>query len=140
MKMNNIILKTTTQIVFFIIFLFSIHIFLAGHFAPGGGFVGGLLTASALVLLLVTYDLKTVQKLVPINYMTLTAIGLFLALGTASISAILGDAFFKHYFDHFDLPLLGDTELHTAMIFDLGVYFVVVGVTMIIIQSIGGDE
>ncbi|GEK34683.1 Na(+)/H(+) antiporter subunit B [Kurthia sibirica] len=140
MKMNNVILKTTTQVVFFIIFLFSIHIFLAGHFAPGGGFVGGLLTASALVLLLLTYDLKTVKNLLPINYMTLTAVGLLLALGTASLSAFFGEAFFMHYFDHFNIPLLGDTELHTAMIFDLGVYFVVVGVTMIIIQSIGGDE
>lgn len=140
MKMNNVILKTTSQVIFFIIFLFSIHIFLAGHFAPGGGFVGGLLMSCALVLLLLTYDIKTVQNLLPINYMTLTAIGLFLALGTACISAFFGEAFFKHYFDHFHLPLLGDTELHTAMIFDLGVYFVVVGVTMIIIQSIGEDK
>lgn len=140
MKLNNVILKTTTQVVFFMIFLFSIHIFFAGHFSPGGGFVGGLLTASALVLLLLTYDLKTVQQLLPINYTTMTAIGLLLSLGTAATSAFLGDAFFKHYFDHFTLPLLGDTELHTAMLFDLGVYLVVVGVTMIIIQSIGGDE
>lgn len=140
MKLNNVILKTTTQVIFFIIFLFSIHIFLAGHFAPGGGFVGGLLTASALILLLLTYDVKTVTNLLPINYTTLTAIGLLLALSTASISAFAGEAFFKHYFDHFHLPLLGDTELHTAMLFDLGVYFVVVGVTMIIIQSIGEDD
>ncbi|MGL6032773.1 MAG: Na(+)/H(+) antiporter subunit B [Kurthia gibsonii] len=140
MKLNNVILKTTTQVVFFMIFLFSIHIFFAGHFSPGGGFVGGLLTASALVLLLLTYDLKTVQQLLPINYTTMTAIGLLLSLGTAAMSAFLGDAFFKHYFDHFTLPLFGDTELHTAMLFDLGVYLVVVGVTMIIIQSIGGDE
>ncbi|MBQ0138506.1 MAG: Na(+)/H(+) antiporter subunit B [Kurthia sp.] len=140
MKLNNVILKTTTQVIFFIIFLFSIHIFLAGHFAPGGGFVGGLLTASALILLLLTYDIKTVTSLLPINYTTLTAVGLLLALGTASISAFAGEAFFKHYFDHFHLPLLGDTELHTAMLFDLGVYFVVVGVTMIIIQSIGEDD
>ncbi|GEK30205.1 Na(+)/H(+) antiporter subunit B [Kurthia zopfii] len=140
MKMNNVILKTTVQVSFFIIFLFSIHIFLAGHFAPGGGFVGGLLTASALVLLLLTYDIKTVQKLLPINYMMMTAVGLALALGTASISVFFGDAFFKHYFSHFEIPLLGNTELHTAMLFDSGVYLVVVGVTMIIIQSIGGDE
>ncbi len=72
--------------------------------------------------------------------MTLTAIGLALALLTACISAFAGEAFFTHYFDYFTLPLLGKTELHTAMLFDTGVYLVVVGVTMIIIQSIGGDE
>ncbi|MFD2867030.1 monovalent cation/H+ antiporter subunit B [Kurthia sp. 3B1D] len=140
MKLNNVIMRTMTQMVFFIIFLFSIHIFLAGHFAPGGGFVGGLLMSCAIVLLLITFDLKTVQTLLPINYMTLTAIGLALALLTACISAFAGEAFFTHYFDYFTLPLLGKTELHTAMLFDTGVYLVVVGVTMIIIQSIGGDE
>ena len=140
MKLNNVIMRTMTQMVFFIIFLFSIHIFLAGHFAPGGGFVGGLLMSCAIVLLLITFDLKTVQTLLPINYMTLTAIGLALALLTACISAFAGEAFFTHYVDYFTLPLLGKTELHTAMLFDTGVYLVVVGVTMIIIQSIGGDE
>lgn len=140
MKLNNVIMRTMTQMVFFIIFLFSIHIFLAGHFAPGGGFVGGLLMSCAIVLLLITFDLKTVQTLLPINYMMLTAIGLALALLTACISAFAGEAFFTHYFDYFTLPLLGKTELHTAMLFDTGVYLVVVGVTMIIIQSIGGDE
>ena len=140
MKLNNVIMRTMTQMVFVIIFLFSIHIFLAGHFAPGGGFVGGLLMSCAIVLLLITFDLKTVQTLLPINYMTLTAIGLALALLTACISAFAGEAFFTHYFDYFTLPLLGKTELHTAMLFDTGVYLVVVGVTMIIIQSIGGDE
>ncbi|MGE7920295.1 Na(+)/H(+) antiporter subunit B [Viridibacillus sp. NPDC093762] len=140
MKTNDVILKTTTHVVFFIIFLFSIHIFLAGHFAPGGGFVGGLLTSSAIVLLLLVYDIKTVQKLLPINYTIMTASGLVLALGTASIGMFLGKPFFKHYFDHFYLPLIGDTELHTAMLFDTGVYLVVVGVTLTIIQSIGGDD
>ena len=38
------------------------------------------------------------------------------------------------------IPLLGETSLHTAMLFDTGVYLVVVGVTMTIIQTIGGDE
>ena len=52
MKTNDVILQTTTKFVFFIIFLFSVHIFFAGHYTPGGGFVGGLLTAGAIVLLL----------------------------------------------------------------------------------------
>ena len=140
MNQNNVILNTLTYVVFFMIFLFSIHIFLAGHFAPGGGFVGGLLMASGLLLLYVTFDLETVRKMLPINYSILVAVGLLFALGTASIGLVVGDAFFTHYFNHFQLPLLGDSELHTAMLFDTGVYLVVVGVTMMIIESIGGDQ
>lgn len=140
MKLNNVIVRSLSQIIFFLIFLLSIHVFLAGHFAPGGGFVGGLLMSCAIVLLLITYDVKTVQQLLPINYVVLTAIGLALALLTACIAMFTGEAFFTHYFNYFHIPLLGDTELHTAMLFDTGVYFVVVGVTMIIIESIGGER
>ncbi|MFX3675338.1 MAG: Na(+)/H(+) antiporter subunit B [Paenisporosarcina sp.] len=140
MKTNDVILQTTTKIIFFIIFLFSIHIFFAGHYAPGGGFVGGLLTASGIVLLLLAFDLKTVMKALPINYTVMTALGLLLALGTAAGSIVFNVPFFTHAFEYFDLPLLGKQSLHTAMLFDTGVYLVVVGVTMTIIQSIGEDD
>ncbi len=122
------------------IFFFSVHIFFAGHYTPGGGFVGGLLTASAIVLLILAYDLKTVQHVLPINYTYMTAIGLILALGTAAFPMFRGDPFFTHYFDYYTLPLIGKTSLHTAALFDLGVFLVVVGVTMTIIQTIGEDE
>ncbi|MET3576930.1 Na(+)/H(+) antiporter subunit B [Bhargavaea ullalensis] len=140
MRNSDVIIQTTTKVVFFMIFLFSIHIFFAGHYSPGGGFVGGLLTASALVLLLLAFDIKTVRKALPFNYTFIIAIGLLLALGTASISILSGEPFFTHAFDDFRLPLFGLTSLHTAMLFDLGVYLVVVGATMTIILSIGSDD
>jgi len=140
MRTNDIIIQFTAKIVFFIIFFFSIHIFLAGHYTPGGGFVGGLLTSSAIVLLVLAFDLNTVRHVLPINYTYLTAIGLLLALATAAFPMFVGKPFFTHFFDHFNLPLLGKQSLHTAMLFDSGVYLVVVGVTMTIIQTIGEDE
>ncbi|MGE7843401.1 Na(+)/H(+) antiporter subunit B [Lysinibacillus sp. NPDC093712] len=140
MKTNDVIIQFTAKIVFFIIFFFSIHIFLAGHYTPGGGFVGGLLTSSAIVLLVLAFDLNTVRKVLPINYTYLTATGLLLALATAAFPMFLGKPFFTHFFDYFELPLLGKQSLHTAMLFDSGVYLVVVGVTMTIIQTIGEDE
>ena len=140
MRTNNLILQFTSKIVFFMIFFFAVHIFFAGHYTPGGGFVGGLLMASAIVLLVIAYDLKTVQKILPLNYMYVTATGLILALGTAAFPMFNNDPFFTHYFDYFTLPLIGKTSLHTAALFDLGVFLVVVGVTMTIIQTIGEDE
>ena len=140
MRTNNVILQFTAKIVFFIIFFFAVHIFFAGHYTPGGGFVGGLLASSAIVLLIIAFDLKTVKTILPINYIIMTAIGLVLALGTASIAMFDDKPFFTHYFDYFTLPIIGKTSLHTAALFDLGVFLVVVGVTMTIIQSIGEDE
>ncbi len=140
MKANNLILQFTSKIIFFIIFFFAVHIFFAGHYTPGGGFVGGLLMASAIVLLVISFDLKTVQTILPINYMYMTATGLIVAVGTAAFPMLLNKPFFTHFFDYFTLPLIGKTSLHTAALFDLGVFLVVVGVTMTIIQTIGEDE
>lgn len=140
MRTNNLILQFTSKFVFFMIFFFAVHIFFAGHYTPGGGFVGGLLMASAIVLLVIAYDLKTVQMILPLNYMYMTAVGLILAVGTAAFPMFLGKPFFTHYYDYFHLPLIGKTSLHTAALFDLGVFLVVVGVTMTIIQTIGEDE
>lgn len=140
MRTNDVMLQTATKVVTFIILMFAVHIFFAGHYTPGGGFVGGLLTTSAIVLLMLAFDIKTVKKILPLNYVTMTAIGLLLALATAAASIIFDVPFFTHAYDYFDLPLFGKTSLHSAMLFDAGVYLVVVGVTMTIIQTIGEDE
>ncbi len=140
MRTNDVMLQTATKVVTFIILMFAVHIFFAGHYTPGGGFVGGLLTASAIVLLMLAFDIPTIKKILPINYVVLTAVGLLIAIATASASIIFDVPFFTHAYDYFDLPLFGETSLHSALLFDIGVYLVVVGVTMTIIQTIGEDE
>jgi multicomponent Na+:H+ antiporter subunit B len=139
-KTNNIILETAIKLLLFFIVLFSVYIFTAGHYYPGGGFIGGLMTAGAIILLLITYDIKTVQQILPVNYRIITAIGLLFAIGTSAGAIFFDVPFLTHAFTHVDLPVLGDLSLHTATLFDLGVYFVVVGVTMTIILTIGEDE
>lgn len=140
MKTNDIILQTTTKVVALVIILFSIRLFFSGHYFTGGGFVGGLMTSAALVLIMIAFDLKTVSWMLPINFRILIGIGLLTAVSTGLIAVFKGDPFLTHYYAYFDLPLLGKTSLHTAALFDLGVYLVVVGVTMTIIKSIGESE
>ncbi|MCM3213108.1 Na(+)/H(+) antiporter subunit B [Niallia taxi] len=140
MKTNDVILQTTTKIVLFIILIFSVFIFFTGHYTPGGGFIGGLLTSGAIVLLLLAFDLKTVKKILPFNYMYMIAAGLLFSIGTGAGAMLFNVPFLTHAYTHIDIPILGELSLHTATIFDLGVFLVVVGVTMTIIQTIGGDE
>ncbi|MDN7243613.1 Na(+)/H(+) antiporter subunit B [Planococcus sp. N028] len=140
MRTNDVMLQTVSKVAVFIILMFAVNIFFAGHYTPGGGFVGGLLTASAIVLLMLAFDIETVKKIIPFNYVTMVAVGLLLALGTASAAIFFNVPFFTHAYDYFNLPLFGETSLHSAALFDLGVYLVVVGVTMTIIQTIGEDE
>lgn len=140
MKTNDIILQTVTKVVSFIILMFALHIFFAGHNNPGGGFVGGLLTSGAIVLLLLAYDIKTVANSLPIDFKIMVAVGLLFAVGTGLGSFLFDVPFLTHAFGDFTLPLLGKTHLHTAVLFDIGVYLVVVGSTLTIIQTIGEGE
>lgn len=119
---------------------FSIYVLFAGHNNPGGGFIGGLITASALILLYIAFDLQSVRDIIPVDFKKLAATGVLIALLTGVASLVLNIPFLSQAFTYVDLPFLGKTELATAMIFDLGVYLAVLGTTMTIITSISEDD
>ena len=81
-----------------------------------------------------------VERVLPINYRKLIAIGVSIAFLTGLGSFLFGAPFLSQAFGYFYLPLFGKTELTTAMLFDLGVYLAVIGVTMNIILTIGRDD
>lgn len=139
MRGNDVIVRTGTKWLSFIIILFSFFIFMSGHNNPGGGFIGGLMAAGALVLVAVAFGTKVLCRLLPLNYRLVTAAGLLIAVLTGVGSFIFDVPFLTHTFGIYHLPVLGETELATATLFDLGVYLTVVGVTMTIILTIGED-
>lgn len=98
------------------------------------------MTAAALLLLYVSFDLKTIKRVIPFNYTTMIAVGMLFAIGTGVNSMLFGYPFLTQFFDYFELPILGKTELTTALPFDLGVYLVVVGVTLLSILTIAEDD
>lgn len=139
-KSNDVMIKTATRWVTFIILAFSIYLLLAGHNAPGGGFIGGLMTTSAILLMYLSFDMKTLKKAIPFDFTKLIGVGLLLAALTGVVSMVLGYPFLTHFFDYFQLPVLGEAELTTALPFDFGVYFVVVGAALTIILTIAEDD
>ncbi|MBM6618337.1 Na(+)/H(+) antiporter subunit B [Bacillus suaedaesalsae] len=140
MRTNDLILKTTTNIIVFIILAFSFKLFLAGHNMPGGGFIGGLMTAGALILMYITYGIAPIKKMTRISFIFLIGLGLAIAVATGIGSFFFDQPFLSHTDDYFYLPILGKTHLATAVLFDIGVYLTVVGVTMTIILSIAEDR
>lgn len=139
-QQNNLIFQSLAIILAIISFLFSIQIYFTGHFNPGGGFIGGLICTSGLTILLLAFDVQQVKKWLPINYLSLSGIGLIISILTGAHAMLTNNNFFKHHFTHIHFPILGDLELHTAAIFDLGVYLIVVGVLMTIILSMLEDR
>lgn len=123
-----------------ILFAFSLYLFFAGHNHPGGGFIAGLMTASAFALIYMIFGQSTARKVMRFSYPVLIALGILLAAATGMIGPLVGDPFFTHYFDYFTLPLIGEVELTTAVPFDFGVYMVVVGTTLAATVTIAEDE
>jgi multicomponent Na+:H+ antiporter subunit B len=140
MKFTDVILQTATKVLVFIILTFSIYVLFTGHHNPGGGFIGGLITASALVLLYIAFDAQTVRDTIPVDFKLLGAAGVLLAILTAAASFLFGVPFLSQSFSHIHLPLFGEVEWATAIVFDLGVYMAVIGTAMTIITSISEDE
>lgn len=139
MKINNIILETITKVVVIIVLTLAVYLFLAGHNSPGGGFVGGLVLATAFVLLFIVYDIETIEKAVPLDFKKVAALGAFISVSTG-VGALLFDApFLSQAFGYFELPIFGTTELATVTLFELGVALAVVGVVCTIILSISKD-
>lgn len=93
-RTNDIILRATTTLIAFIILGFSIYLFFAGHNAPGGGFIGGLMTSAAFVLMYMAYGIRSMEKILPINFRYIIPVGLIIALGTGIGSFIFWSAFF----------------------------------------------
>lgn len=139
MQTNFLMLHTITRIVSFIVLSFSVYLFFAGHNAPGGGFIGGLMMAGALILLYVSFDLDKIKKVLPFDYVAIIGWGLLIAILTGLNSMLFGDAFLTQYFEYYQVPILGEVELTTALPFDLGIYLVVVAVSLLTILSIAED-
>lgn len=139
MRINNVILRTVTKIVVFIILTLAVYLFFAGHNNPGGGFVGGLVLASAFVLLFIVYDMDTVRNAIPFDFKKIAALGAFLAVGTGFGAFLFDVPFLSQNFAYFTVPFFGEIELSTVTIFEAGVALAVVGVVITIILSISED-
>jgi multicomponent K+:H+ antiporter subunit A len=117
--------------------MISVYIFLRGHNLPGGGFIAGLVTAVALILQYIANGASWVRERLPLDYHLLAGVGVLLAGLTGLGSWWFGFPFLTSAFGHFSLPLVGEFELATAMLFDLGVYLTVVGSSLLILGSLG---
>jgi len=124
--------------------LFSIYLMLSGANYPGGGFVGGVLFACGIALMYVVYGMKYINAKLRPNWLIWTGYGLLFASLTAITPMLVNHNYFRSAFELFHLELLGihigHLEVASAMMFDIGVYFAVIGALLFIITSIASDK
>lgn len=133
--MKSLILKTISGLLFALLLLISIYLFIRGHNEPGGGFIGGLVGAGAFVLFIIAYGPADARRILRFDPKSLIGWGLLFAALSGIISMVFGKAYLTGMWT---MPVLFGTELHlgTPLIFDIGVYLVVIGFTLAVIYSL----
>ncbi len=116
--------------------LVSVYLFMRGHNAPGGGFVAGLVMSVALLLQFIVSGAAWVEEHLRIFPRRWIAVGLLLALATGGGAVVLGYPFLTTHTAHLNLPLLGETHVPSALFFDMGVFALVLGATMLILTAL----
>ncbi|PXW29067.1 UNVERIFIED_CONTAM: multisubunit sodium/proton antiporter MrpA subunit /multisubunit sodium/proton antiporter MrpB subunit [Williamsia faeni] len=134
---RSMVLEATTRLIFPTMIVLSLYFFYAGHNAPGGGFAGGLTMGLALVLRYLAGGRYELGEAIPIDAGRILGIGLGLSVGTAVASVFMGAPALSSATIELTLPIFGDVKLVTALFFDLGVYFIVVGLVLDVLRSLG---
>jgi multicomponent K+:H+ antiporter subunit A len=112
------------------------HLLLRGHDEPGGGFVAGLLVAVAFLLQYLFAGTRWVEARARVEPTRWIGVGLLLAVVTGLGAVALGYPFLTSHTGHVSMPLVGDVHVPSAALFDLGVFAVVVGATLLILIAL----
>jgi multicomponent K+:H+ antiporter subunit A len=126
----------STRILLPLVLVAGIFIFLRGHNEPGGGFIAGLVVAIAFLLQYLASGFDWTDTRRRIGEHVLIAFGVLVAVLTGLGSLLFGANFLSTAFDYFTLPLVGEFELATALLFDLGVFSVVLGAVMLALAQL----
>ncbi len=153
--MTTVIMRTTARIVVPIVLVVAVSLFLQGHSLPGGGFIGGVLTVAAFGLIYVAYNLDYLESGVldrEVEYdsvigqhRTVTAyrrlfmFGLAVVVASGVAGIVLGEPFLAQSYTYVHLPLFGEVELASAVVFDFGIFCIVVGGLLTVFSVVGAE-
>jgi multicomponent Na+:H+ antiporter subunit B len=136
-KTQSLILTTATRYLLPLLLLFSFFLLLRGHNEPGGGFVGGLVAAAAFALYAIAADVQGARQILKMEPRVLIGVGLLISASSGIISLLVGKPFLTALWLKQPLPVLG--KVGTPLLFDIGVYLLVLGVTLKIIFTLAED-
>jgi len=130
MKSNTMILHSAALLIMPLQLMFSVFLLFRGHDEPGGGFIGGLVAAGAFVLYAFAFGAEATRRLLRVDPRDLLAAGLLFGLASTLPALLSGQAMLTAHWWEVPLPGGSYLKLSTPLIFDIGVYFAVLGTIM----------
>lgn len=137
--MRTVIFRTIAPVLSALMVVFSVFVLLRGHNEPGGGFIGGLIAASAVALYGIAVGVEEVRKAIRIDPLVLAGFGVLIAAISGLLSIAYHVPFLTGLWTVFNLEN-AEITISTPMVFDIGVYFVVLGTLAAIALALEEDE
>jgi multicomponent Na+:H+ antiporter subunit B len=132
--MKSTIFKVASNYLLPLLLLFSVFVLLRGHYESGGGFVGGLIASIAFVLHFFAHGLESARGFFRFSTATLIPVGLTLSLLSGLLPVFFGKPFMSSLWLKKPIAVIG--SVGTPLFFDIGVYLIVIGVTLTILFTI----
>ena len=134
-----IIFEVITRLLFHTVIVFSLYLLFAGHNAPGGGFAGGLTAGLALVIRYLAGGRYELDEAAPVDAGRVIGAGLAVAALAALLPMAFGGDVLQTAIVDVDLPLIGEAHLVSSVLFDVGVYLVVLGLVLDLLRALGSQ-
>jgi multicomponent Na+:H+ antiporter subunit B len=131
---GSLVLSTAVDLLHPLLLLFSIYLLFRGHNSPGGGFVGGLVAAAGFALYALAHGPARARVLLHVHPRSILGAGLAAALSSGMVSLLRGEPFMTGIWTAVEVPVMD--KVGTPLLFDAGVFLVVLGVTLLIILSL----
>lgn len=138
--MRGLILPTATRYLLPLLLLFSLFLLLRGHNEPGGGFAGGLVASAGFALLATAAGVPAARSLLRVDTRTLIGVGLTAAIASGLVGMVGGRPFLSGAWITFALPDGSTFYVGTPLLFDVGVYLVVIGMVLTIVFALEEEE
>jgi multicomponent Na+:H+ antiporter subunit A len=135
---RSTILVEADRWLFLPVMLIAVYVTFRGHNAPGGGFAGGLIAGAGFVLRNLADGHCEVRRRTIEQPITLIGAGLALAVVTGLVPLAAGGSLLESDILVLDVPLVGELKLVSSALFDLGVFFLVLGVVLTVVLQLGG--
>jgi multicomponent Na+:H+ antiporter subunit B len=134
--MDSVLLRIAASHMRPLLIILSVVVLYRGHNEPGGGFIGGLMLGSAFILYAMAYGVPKTQRSISFDPVNFTGLGLLIALASGLPAILMGEMFMTGQWISLFKDSFFELKLGTPLLFDVGVYFAVAGMLMLVMFSI----